>query len=55
MKVHTLSQSQVDGDLYVMQLNKHPLTLLYGQITANSSLLRYLPRNYEEYAKHEGP
>ena len=46
MKVHCLSQSQMDGDLYLLQPKKYPLNLLYGQITRNSSILRYLPTNY---------
>lgn len=46
MKVHTLHQSQIDGDLHLLQLQKCPLNILFGQISRTSSLLHYLPRHY---------
>ena len=30
MKVHTLHQSQYDGDLYLVQMEKCPINILYG-------------------------
>ena len=48
MKLHTLGQSQVDGDLHLLQLKKNPFNILYGSIAKTSSLLRYLPRHYSE-------
>jgi len=51
MNLHTISQSQLDGDLYIMQIKKCPLTILYGQITKTSSILRYLPKNYSNFQK----
>ena len=53
MKVHCLHQSQLDGDLYVLRVNKTPLTILYGSITRQSSLLRYLPRNYSDFVANK--
>ena len=49
MKVFTLSQSQIDGDLYVLKTEKTPLTIMFGQITKTSSILKYLPRDFNDF------
>lgn len=52
MKVHTLHQSQQDSDLYILRVDKTPLTILYGQISLTSSLLRYLPKDYSDFGSN---
>lgn len=49
MKVHTIYQSQIDGDLYVLESEKLSINILYGSITKTSSLLKYLPKNYDDF------
>ena len=51
MDCHTISQCHLDGDLYVLKCKKLPFNFLYGTIAKNSSILRYLPKNYYDFEK----
>jgi hypothetical protein len=49
MECFTVSQCHLDGDLYVLKSKKLPFNFMYGTIAKHSSILRYLPRNFDDF------